>query len=95
MTLYEQVNNAIANHYQTTEDFDLEDFLDGINDSVLELYPDSDVLIYDYDTDNDTYELDTQLDDIMGAMKDRDVIDYCNVWDDMTIITVIVAKKRG
>lgn len=95
MTLYEQVSGAIENYNQTAGYFDMEEFWDGITDSVLKLYPDSDVLIYDYDTGNDTYELDRQLDDIMEVMKDRDVIDYCNVWDELTIITVIVAKKRG
>lgn len=93
--LYNAVKDAIDDYYQHSQEFDMEEYLQAIEDAAKQLHPNQDVLIFDYDTGNDTYELDRQLDDIIDAMTKYDCVEYCNVWDDLTVITVICANKRS
>lgn len=92
--LYRAVKDAIDDYYQNSQEWDCEEWLQAIEDAAKRIHPNQDVLIFDYDTGNDTYELDRQLDDIIGAMTKYDCVEYCNVWDDQTVVTVICANKK-
>lgn len=88
MTVYEKISEYI----KTQDSDDLEQYFDGIEKCALELYPNHNVYIYDYDTGNDTYELDRQLDDILDLAKRHQIVDFCNCWDNDKIITTIITK---
>ena len=93
MTLYHSVNNAIDRYNRHLKEWDCDDWLDAIERGAKAVYPDDKILVYAYDTDNDTWELDRQLNEIMAAMRTNNVIDYCNLWDDDMIVSVMVVKK--
>ena len=93
MTLYQSVESAIAQYYQNLDGWDYDDWLDAIERGAKAVYPNSKILVYAYDTDNDTWELNRQLDEIMAAMRTNTVVDYCNLWDEETVVSVIVVKK--
>ena len=88
--LYEEVNSFITKYY---EDEDHCDFIDKLESFLKVFYPGKEIYIYDYDTDNYTYELDGQLDDILNTAKDHKIIDFCNVWDDESMITILITNK--
>lgn len=95
MNLYEKISNVIENYNMDTDkdNYDLEEYFDLIESNAHELYPNNKVYIYDYDTGNDTYELDSQLDDLLSLAKAHKIIDFCNCYDDETIITVIITDE--
>lgn len=93
MTLYHSVENAIEQYYKHLDAWDYDDWLDAIEQGAKAVYPNNKILVYAYDTDNDTWELDRQLDEVMAAMRTNTVVDYCNLWDEETIVSVMVVKK--
>ena len=92
--LYKRVADATYNYHQTHHYYDFDEWAEAIIRAAHEMYPDYEIIMLDYDTDNDTYELDRQLDDVMDVAKNYEVIDYCNTWDDETIISTIVVKPK-
>jgi len=93
VVLYKEIKETIKNYNQECEIYDIDDCFDAIEKKALEIYPDKKVIVLSYETDNDTYELDRQLDEILDIGKQEKIIDYCNCWDDKTIITTIIAEK--
>lgn len=78
--LYEQIENYIEN-YTSKDGFDWEEFFDGWEKSVKEIYPDNEVAILSWEVDNDTFEIDVAFDTVLDFMKQHYVVDYSTNWD--------------
>lgn len=93
--LYEEVENYIKNYMNDEEEFIWDDFLDGLQESVEKMYPKDKVEVFSYEVDNDTFELDMAIGDLLHYAKNEKIIDYSVNWDDNmceNLIITIVSK---
>lgn len=86
--LYSQVESFIEDYY---EDEDHCDFIDKLEKKLQDRYKGKHIYIYDFDTENDTSRLDMFVEDILAYAKSNKIVDSCAVWEDESLITVIIA----
>lgn len=79
--LHKEIDDYIENYSASVDEFDWEDFLDGLEDTAQKLYPSDDVDVWSWEVDNDTFEIDRAFDDVVDFAKDHTIIAYSTNWD--------------
>ena len=93
--LYNEIESYIENYTATVGEFDWEDFMDGLEETALKLYPADKVEIWTWEVDNDTFEIDRAFDEVMDFAKDHTIVAYSTNWDSEKENLILTVIHRG
>ena len=93
--LYTEIEDYITNYTATVEEFDWDEFLDGLEETAQKLYPADKVDIWTYEIDNDTFRVDRAFNDILEFAKDHTIVSYSTNWDEEKENLIITVIHRG
>ena len=92
--LYNNIERYIRDYTESCEEWEWDVFLDGIEDTAQQLFPDDKIDIWTWEVDNDTFKIDRAFEEILQFAKDHTIITYSTNWDmeDENLIITIVHK---
>lgn len=93
--LYTEINDYIENYDKTVEEFDWEDFFDGLQETAQKIYPADKVEVWSWEVDNDTFEIDGAFDSILDFAKNHDIVAYSTNWDTPKENLIIIIVYKG
>ena len=93
--LYEELENYIQNYMDDKEEFDWDEFLDGLEDTAQKLYPENKIEVWTYEIDNDTFRVDRAFNDLLKFAKYNTIVSYSTNWDNERENLIITIVSKG